>query len=73
MAGLPSPEYMEAHMDDDRRPVIYGVCSMLIVLTTVALSFRLAAKRITRTGLTADDYLALASQVYQYMSFSSCI
>ena len=55
--------YYEAHINDDRRPVIYGVCSMLTVLSTVAVVLRIIARRIKRLSLAADDYLVLLALV----------
>ena len=67
MSGLPSADYMVAHANDNRQSTIYGVCAMLGVLATLAVTLRFVARRSVmkkhRVELGADDYLALLALV----------
>ncbi|KAL9119095.1 MAG: hypothetical protein Q9187_004352 [Circinaria calcarea] len=53
----------EAYLNETRGPVVIGVTTMLIVLTSAAVSARVVARRMTRAKIAADDFLVFAAQV----------
>lgn len=53
----------EAYIRQTRGPVVIGVTTMLIVLTSVAVAARVAARRMTRAKIATDDFLVFAAQV----------
>ena len=65
MSELPPSEiaYQEAHLRNNKGPIIIGVSSMLLVLSTTAVILRVVARRIKRVILAEDDYLIFLAQV----------
>ena len=65
MASLPPSEiaYQEAHINDNLSTTLIAVCNVFTVLAVLSLLARLAARRLARTPLGWDDYLAIAAMV----------
>ena len=65
MSILPPGElaYQEAHIRDNKGPIIIGVSIMLLVLSTTAVGLRVVARRMRELPLAADDYLIFLAQV----------
>ena len=55
--------YQEAHSHENRGPIIIGICSTLLVLSTIAIVLRVIARRIRLAKLGADDYLIFLAEV----------
>ena len=65
--AVPTPAqiaYMEAHISDDRRPGLIASVVIPLSIATIAVALRFIARRRVRVPLLADDWLILASLVY---------
>ena len=65
MADLPPSEvaYEEAHLSDDRGPLVVGVSGLLMGVVVVIVSLRFIARRTRHMPLLTDDWLALVGMV----------
>lgn len=65
MSGVGPEElrYQEAHLHEDRGPLIVGVSTFLIVLCIIAVTLRFVARWIRRLPWMADDYAMLPALV----------
>ena len=65
MASLPPSEiaYQKAHINDNLTLTLIGVCNAFTGLAIVSLFARLISRRLTRTSLGLDDWLAIAASV----------
>ena len=65
MLMLPPDEiaYEEAHINDNRGPILVGVTTILLVLGILAALGRFASRRMTKAALATDDWLVLFSLV----------
>jgi hypothetical protein len=62
---IASIQYQLQHLNDDRRPVVYGACWALWCLAILAIGLRFYAKRIVRSGFKLEDGLLLLSMVWR--------
>lgn len=66
MASSLSPEdiaYQQAHIHEDRGPMIVDVSILLIVVTTISVALRFLARFIQSLPLQWDDWLSAAGLV----------
>lgn len=64
--AIPSPadiEYQIKHISDNQGPDVLGAFSVNFALACSAVTLRLAARRICKAKLLADDYFVLAALV----------
>ena len=73
MSGLPPEEiaYQEAHIRENKGPVLIGTCVMLLALSTTAVVLRILSRRIKRVKLAADDHLIFLAQVSYTLNISA--
>ncbi len=55
--------YQMQHLDDDRRPLAFGIIATCTVLSSLAVALRFASRRVAHVPFKADDFAALASWV----------
>ena len=65
MSGLPPEEiaYQEAHIRENKGPILIGTCVMLLALSTTTVILRIVSRRMKRVKLAADDHLIFLAQV----------
>lgn len=64
--AIPSPadiEYQIEHSSDNQGPLVLAAFSVNFALACSAVTLRLAARRICKAKLLADDYFVLAALV----------
>ena len=73
MSGLPPEEiaYQEAHIRENKGPILIGTCVMLLALSTTTVILRIISRRIKRVKLAADDYLIFLAQVSCTLNISA--
>ena len=65
MSNLPPQElaYQQAHIHEDRGPIVIGVCASLFILSTSAVILRVVARRRKKVKLAWDDYSIFLAEV----------
>ncbi|KAI9705376.1 MAG: hypothetical protein M1820_005206 [Bogoriella megaspora] len=62
MASVLSPadvQFQQSHIDDDRGPIVTAVSIFLIVVTTLVMVLRFAARKARSLPYGWDDWLAV--------------
>lgn len=62
--NVPQYDHQVAHINDNKQPSTLVATSILIVVTTLAVTGRLAAQWMVQPRLLADDYCVIIALVF---------
>ena len=72
----PTPEdikYQLQHINDSRQHEVVAAITTVLTLATVAVIFRVVARRLTKASLQKDDYMIFAALVLTLIAIFSSV